>query len=142
MEMAEGDNVLHHCNEVLNIWAKVSSISAKIEAEDVAICLLRSLPKSCENIVLDLDMRNAELCLQDAVKVLTNKHIKRQAEKVVAVKSAEFCKSFNTDREFHQCTYDRKLGHYIDKCWTKQKDDNRGPRRGGNGRGRGANNFQ
>ncbi|POM64862.1 RxLR effector candidate protein, partial [Phytophthora palmivora] len=53
-------------------------------------------------------------------------------------------KAFNTDRESRQCTYCGKLGHVIDKCWTKQKDENRGPRRGGNnnGRGRGANNIQ
>ncbi|KAG3087708.1 hypothetical protein PI125_g18584 [Phytophthora idaei] len=31
-----------------------------------------------------------------------------------------------------------KLGHVIDKCWTKKKDENQGPRRGGSGRGRGA----
>uniref|UniRef100_A0AAV1TBG1 Polyprotein n=1 Tax=Peronospora matthiolae TaxID=2874970 RepID=A0AAV1TBG1_9STRA len=123
MEMAEGGNVMHHCNEVLNISAKLSSIGAKMEDED---------------------MSSAELRSRDVVRVLTNEHIKRQGDKTTSVKTEDAAKAFSTEREPRQCTYCGKLGHTAERCWTKQKDENQGgARRGGNNaRGRGANNVQ
>ncbi|ETP55425.1 hypothetical protein F442_00028 [Phytophthora nicotianae P10297] len=76
MEMSEGANVLHHCNEALNISANRHSIGAKMEDEDVAISLLRSLPKE-----------------------LINENIKRQGEKTPAVKTEDAAKAFSTERE-------------------------------------------
>uniref|UniRef100_A0AAV1VN14 Retrovirus-related Pol polyprotein from transposon TNT 1-94-like beta-barrel domain-containing protein n=1 Tax=Peronospora matthiolae TaxID=2874970 RepID=A0AAV1VN14_9STRA len=91
-------------------------------------------------------MSSAELHTQDVVKVLTNERTKRQGEKVTTtatmVKTENASNAFNTECEPHKCTYCEKVGHIVDRCWSKQKNESRGARRGGIGRGRGTNNVQ
>ena len=136
---------MHHCNKVLNIAAKLNSIGVKMEDEDVSIWLLLNLPKRYESIVLNLEMRSTNLCTQDVLKVLTNEHTKRQGEVTTTatiIKTEDATKAFSSEREPYKCTYCGKVEHIVDRCWTKQKNERRGAQRGGNSRGRGANNVQ
>ncbi|CAI5737195.1 unnamed protein product [Hyaloperonospora brassicae] len=131
MEMAEGGHVLHHCNEVLNISAKLSTIRAKIDNQDMVICLVRSLFKIEENDVINLEMESAALRSQYVEKVLTNEHIKIQGNKMTLVKTKEATKVFSVESEFVVYVLQIIRAHG-GKVLTKQKKENRGDLRGGN----------
>ncbi|KAG6606572.1 putative integrase [Phytophthora cinnamomi] len=81
-----------------------------------------SLPKSLENVVLNLERSNAELRTQDVIKVRTNEHIKRQGDQTAQVKIEDAARAFNAERESRHCTYCGKSGHVVEKCWSKQKE--------------------
>ncbi|CAI5717716.1 unnamed protein product [Peronospora destructor] len=63
----------------------------------------------------------------DALYILTNEHAKRQGEKMVStsttVKAEDATKAFSIEREPYQCTYCGKVGHTVDRCWTKQRNE-------------------
>ena len=69
-------------------------------------------------------------------------NIESQGDKKTQVKTEGAAKALSAQREGRQCSYCGKLGHTVEKCWIKQKDENQGPRSGGNGRGSGASNVQ
>uniref|UniRef100_A0AAV1VNU9 Uncharacterized protein n=1 Tax=Peronospora matthiolae TaxID=2874970 RepID=A0AAV1VNU9_9STRA len=113
-----------------------------MDDKNVATCLLRIFRNSYENVVLKLEMSSAELQTHDIEKVLMNENIKRQGEKKTSVNTEEASKTISTERESRQCTFWSKKEHTVDRCWTKQKKENRGAQRGGNARGRGVDRVQ
>uniref|UniRef100_A0AAV1T0T4 Transposase n=1 Tax=Peronospora matthiolae TaxID=2874970 RepID=A0AAV1T0T4_9STRA len=67
--------------------------------------------------------------------------MKHQGAKSAAAKTEEVTKAFSTEREVRRCSF---CGNWrkVERCWTKQKEENRGARRGRNAPGRGVNQVQ
>uniref|UniRef100_A0AAV1T4D6 Uncharacterized protein n=1 Tax=Peronospora matthiolae TaxID=2874970 RepID=A0AAV1T4D6_9STRA len=103
--------------------------------------LLKQSPQELRARRSQLVDEQRKLQLRDAVNVLTNDHIKRQGVKSAAVKTEEVTKAFSTEREVRRCSFCVNWGK-AERCWTKQKEENWGARRGSNAPGRGVNQVQ
>ncbi|KAF1328883.1 Pol protein, partial [Globisporangium splendens] len=101
IEMKEGDNLLYHYNEVLNIHAN-----------------------------------NTDLKTQDMIKMLNNENVKRSGKRKT-VKTEDHAKASNAENEPRVCSFCGRVGHTVDRCWTKNKQAGRKPNcMGGNDRKR------
>src|SRR5437868_13647893 len=67
LQMKEGDNVLSHCNHALGIQSKLMNINEQMKDVDVAICILKSLPKSFDHLKTDFELSNKNLSTEDLI---------------------------------------------------------------------------
>ncbi|OQR86157.1 hypothetical protein ACHHYP_10912 [Achlya hypogyna] len=117
LKMQEGHNVMTHCNEALNIQAQLTSMGAAM-AEDVAICILQSLPKSYEGIVNLLEMSDGDLTTALVVRALANEAMKRSGG---AVKK-EDTRAYAIN-QVPTCDHCGKRGHTSAKCWSRRREE-------------------
>ena len=117
LKMNDNDNVLHHCNHALQIQAKLVNIGAGMDDEDIAICILQSLPKNYERIVTHLEMSDRALTSRDVIRAITNEHVKRSANQVHIKTETQ---AFNAEKETRKCFKCGKIGHLEANCWSKQ----------------------
>ncbi|KAG2758430.1 hypothetical protein Pcac1_g29433 [Phytophthora cactorum] len=137
MEMSEGGKRLASLQRGLNISAKLSISVPRWRTRTWRSACCAVSPRATRNVVLNFGDEQRGTAIARRREGAHERGISSgKAEDgngdVKTVKNGERGQAFNTDRESRSQSYCGKVGHMIDKCWTKQKDENRGPRRGGN----------
>ena len=77
LRMKDGDSVTEHLNAFNTVVSQLSSIDIKISDEDKCICLLFSLPKSWDSLVIAIGSNTTTLNFDDIVSTLLSEEMRR-----------------------------------------------------------------
>lgn len=127
LQMAEGEDMMQHIQQVLTMAEQLEAIGAKVSEEDQVMTLLCSLPESYGNLIVALESRADSLSMEFVTARLMHEQEKRkEAGAKLASEAAFYSKQTPTRAEPARaapsrgrpgkCNFCGKPGHWAREC--------------------------
>lgn len=122
-EMKDDENILEHINKIKQLSHKLAEVGAQVAEEDVAICLLKSLPKRYSLLVSQVEASEKELTLDYLTRLLVNEHVKETETSRVRSKSGISALKAEQKKRPGRCNNCGEKGHWARECPKKNSGD-------------------